>query len=112
MIDAWFHRYVDGADRVLDLGCGWGPFINQIDVAERYGIDLNPDAKNHLVDGVTLFEQRADDQWPLDDGASQGAPSRFVQTRDEALMLDDRGFVSSPKGSKLVTLDPKVTNVS
>lgn len=68
LIDSWFGRYVHPDDRVLDLGCGWGPFINQIDAAERYGIDLNPDAGNHLAAGVTLFQQRADDHWPVDDG--------------------------------------------
>ena len=69
LIDAWFSRYLDGVDAVLDLGCGWGPFVNQVDVAQRYGIDLNPDAAAHLDPAVTLFSQRADERWPLDDGS-------------------------------------------
>jgi cyclopropane fatty-acyl-phospholipid synthase-like methyltransferase len=24
LVDAWFSRYVEGAEAVLDLGCGWG----------------------------------------------------------------------------------------
>ncbi len=69
LIDAWFSRYVDAPDRILDLGCGWGPFINQIDATERFGIDLNPDSRNHLDADVTFFEQRADVRWPLEDGS-------------------------------------------
>ncbi len=69
LIDAWFHRYVDDAEAVLDLGCGWGPFINQINVPIRYGLDLNPDARNHLAEGVTLLEQPADAPWPLEENS-------------------------------------------
>lgn len=69
LIDGWFARYLTGVESVLDLGCGWGPFVNQVDVPHRYGIDLNPDAASHLDPGVTLFEQAASDRWPLTDGA-------------------------------------------
>ena len=30
LVDAWFARYVEGAEAVLDLGCGWGAFINRV----------------------------------------------------------------------------------
>ena len=66
LINSWFSRYTRDAQSVLDLGCGWGPFINQIDVSERYGLDLNPDAENHLHPGVQLLQQRADEPWPLE----------------------------------------------
>jgi SAM-dependent methyltransferase len=69
LIDAWFGRYVENVESALDLGCGWGPFINQVDVPIRYGIDLNPDAAEHLDAGVTLFTQPANHAWPLSDGS-------------------------------------------
>ena len=67
LVDAWFNRYMTDVDDVLDLGCGWGWFINHARAANRFGIDLNPDVRDHLASGVTLFEQRADVRWPLDD---------------------------------------------
>ncbi len=65
LISGWFHTYVDGCSAVLDLGCGWGEFINQIDTPQRYGLDLNPDAAAHLDPGVELLAQPADAPWPL-----------------------------------------------
>ncbi|MET0902493.1 MAG: class I SAM-dependent methyltransferase [Acidimicrobiales bacterium] len=68
LVSSYFSRYLDGTTSVLDLGCGWGHFINQVDVPERHGIDLNPDAARHLDPGVRLHRQAADERWPLDDG--------------------------------------------
>ena len=56
LVDSWFSRYVNGVHSVLDLGCGWGEFVNQVDVPTRYALDLNPEAaqaprprrRNHL----------------------------------------------------------------
>jgi len=67
LIEAYFQRYLDGVTSVLDLGCGWGHFINQVQAQERYAIDLNPDVSNHLERSVLLFTQPASDPWPLDD---------------------------------------------
>ena len=67
LVDAWFSRYVRSAEAVLDLGCGWGAFINHVTVARRYGIDLNEDAHRHLDEDVVLFRQSATDPWPLPD---------------------------------------------
>jgi SAM-dependent methyltransferase len=69
LVDAWFSRYVDGADAVLDLGCGWGAFINHVRAPRRYGLDLNDDAHAHLDDDITLFSQSAADPWPLPAGS-------------------------------------------
>jgi SAM-dependent methyltransferase len=63
-----FSRYLGGVTSVLDLGCGFGHFVNQVDVAERHAIDLNPDVARRLDPGVQLHSQRADDPWPLEDG--------------------------------------------
>src|SRR6185436_2776818 len=37
---------------VLDLGCGFGEFLNPLRCAKRVGVDLNPDAAKHLEPGV------------------------------------------------------------
>lgn len=69
LIDSWFNRYMTDVEDVLDLGCGWGWFVNQISAPNRFGIDLNPDVRNHLDSEVTLFEQPANNRWPLDDSS-------------------------------------------
>lgn len=50
---------------VLDLGCGWGEFVNNIAAAKKYGMDLNPESRDRLASNVELFEQNASQEWPL-----------------------------------------------
>src|SRR3974390_1104164 len=51
----FFQRLINPAGSVLDLGCGYGEFINQILAREKYGMDLNPDAAKMLAPGVKYF---------------------------------------------------------
>lgn len=115
LIDAWFARYVADADRVLDLGCGWGPFINQVEAAERYGLDLNPDSRNHLDPAVTLFEQRADDRWPLEDASLDLVfSSNFLEhlpDRDAVLATLGEAHRCLRPGGRLVLLGPNIKYV-
>ncbi len=67
LIDTYFTRFVRPTDVVLDLGSGWGEFINQVGAAQRYAIDLNPDARAHLDPGVELLAVDASGPWPLAD---------------------------------------------
>ena len=69
LVDGFFDRFVGPDDRVLDLGCGWGEFINNVAAGEKFGLDLNPDVADHLNDDVTLLAQAADQPWGLDDGS-------------------------------------------
>lgn len=115
LIDEWFHRYTDGATGVLDLGCGWGPFINQITVPNRYGLDLNPDAANHLDPAVTLFTQRADERWPLaDDQLDLVFSSNFLEhlpDRDAVAATLTEAWRCLRPGGCLVLMGPNIKYV-
>jgi len=63
----FFSRYVPESGSVLDLGCGWGEFINQVRATERFGMDLNPDTARHLDPGVTFHCQSCAQTWPVAD---------------------------------------------
>ena len=67
LISDFFSRYFTADSAVLDLGCGYGEFINQIRTRIRYGMDLNPDSQRHLDPGVRLFQQDCSLPWPLPD---------------------------------------------
>jgi SAM-dependent methyltransferase len=64
----FFSRRIKPGDAVLDLGCGYGEFINNIEAAERFAMDLNPAAKDHVLPFVELFEQDCSSPWPIEDG--------------------------------------------
>lgn len=61
----FFQRFIPRDATLLDLGCGWGEFVNNIAAAKKYGMDLNPDAKKRVASDVELLEQDCSHEWPL-----------------------------------------------
>src|SRR5688572_32183982 len=41
LIRNFFQKLVPETGTVLDLGCGWGEFVNQVRAGRRFGMDLN-----------------------------------------------------------------------
>jgi SAM-dependent methyltransferase len=112
LVDSYFQRYLDGVTSVLDMGCGWGHFINQVDVPDRHGIDLNPDVADRLDAGVHLHTQPANERWPLEDGALD-----LVFTSNFLEHLPDREAVMAAvaeahrclrPGGRLVAMGPNI----
>jgi len=67
LVSDWFSRYIPKDASVLDLGCGYGEFINQIQARRRYAMDLNPDSTRFIESDVQMFEQDCSTRWPLPD---------------------------------------------
>ena len=61
----FFQRFVRESDVVLDLGCGYGEFINNIRCREKYAIDLNTGAIDRLDARVRFFQQDCSQPWPV-----------------------------------------------
>lgn len=62
----FFSRYIPENSKVLDLGSGWGEFINNIAAVEKYAIDLNPESADHLSDGVICIHQDCSQTWAFE----------------------------------------------
>jgi SAM-dependent methyltransferase len=63
----FFSRWIAPTSTVLDLGCGWGEFSNQIKAAKKYGMDLNPESPTKLAPEVTFLHQDCSQPWELPD---------------------------------------------
>ena len=63
----FFSRWISPEFSVLDLGCGYGEFINHITARKKFAIDLNPDVPNFLTREVVFFHQDCSARWPLPD---------------------------------------------
>lgn len=65
LIDDFFQRHVRPTDAVLDLGCGYGEFINQVRCAKKFAMDLNPDMPQRVDKGVQALLQDCSTPWQL-----------------------------------------------
>ena len=48
LVESFFQKWVRPEDVVLDLGCGFGEFLNHLTCARKIGVDMNPDSAEHL----------------------------------------------------------------
>jgi len=48
-------------DAIVDIGCGYGDFINNVAARFKYAIDLNPEASGYLAEGVEFHATKVTD---------------------------------------------------
>jgi len=60
----FFARYIPQNSVVLDLGAGWGEFVNNIVAAEKYALDLNADTGIQVSTNVKFTQQDCAQKWP------------------------------------------------
>jgi len=54
---SFFQQYILSTSDILDIGCGWGEFINNIEGRRKIGIDLNEDAQKYLNPSIEFINQ-------------------------------------------------------
>lgn len=86
----YFNRFVSPEDTVLDVGCGWGEFINNINAKKKYAMDLNPDTSEHLAKDVDFLQQDCATKWDIpSDSLDVVFTSNFLEH------LEDKNSISS-----------------
>ena len=60
-------RFIPRGRTVLDLGCGYGDFINQVQAASKLAVDINEQAAQYLTPEVAFFAADVSDMPFLDD---------------------------------------------
>jgi cyclopropane fatty-acyl-phospholipid synthase-like methyltransferase len=63
VLSSYFARWIPEQAAVLDPGCGWCEFINAVNCASKYAMDMNPDARRHAAARVTVLEQDCSQDW-------------------------------------------------
>jgi len=58
-------RWIPTNATVLDLGCGYCEFINQVEAAQKYAMDLNPEVANRAAPGVRILQQDCSELWGI-----------------------------------------------
>lgn len=111
-----FSKWINSDNSILDVGCGYGEFINNIAAREKFAMDLNPSAKQHLRPGIQLIEQDCSKPWPLrDDYLDVVFTSNFFEHLPSKRTLQDTLLEARRclrPGGRLITLGPNVKHLS
>ena len=115
LIQGWFQKEVPSAAAVLDLGCGYGQFINNVQCAKKYAMDLNPAAAKRLASEVTLLAQDCSATWGLpEESLDVVFTSNFFEhlltKADLANTLREARRCLRP-GGRLIAMGPNVKRV-
>ena len=65
LVKDFFSKWIKKDSVILDLGCGYGEFINNVLDCERHAMDLNPDTRDFIEKNITFHEQDCSQAWPL-----------------------------------------------
>lgn len=65
LVREYFQQYVHHEATVIDLGAGYGEFINHIVCGKKYAMDLNPDTSEQVHSDVEVLLQDCSEPWPL-----------------------------------------------
>ncbi len=112
LISDFFQRLVQPSDSVLDLGSGYGEFISQIDCAQKWAMDLNPDAPKRVGPGVRCVLQDCSAPWGLPDNSLD-----VVFTSNFFEHLPDKGALGKTldevrrclrTGGRLIAMGPNI----
>lgn len=108
----FFNRWVKPSDTVLDLGCGYGEFINNVVAGRKLAMDLNPDSPKHLRQDVEFIHQDCSTTWPLPDNSLDIVfTSNFFEhlPDKERLNLTLREILRCLKpGGRLIAVGPNI----
>ncbi|OBI62648.1 glycosyltransferase [Mycobacterium sp. E796] len=112
LVRDFFQARIKRSDTVLDLGCGYGEFLNHVRATRRVGVDLNPDSAAMLDPGIEFHHGRADDLGFLeDDSVDVVFTSNFLehmQGKDEVeRTIAEARRVLKP-GGHLIAMGPNI----
>lgn len=111
----FFSRYIPADATVLDLGAGWGEFINNISVRERTAMDLNHDTGKRLAEDIRFINQDCSQTWPLESESLDVVfTSNFLEHLPDKMAIEraiSEAYRCLKPGGKLICLGPNIKYV-
>lgn len=112
----FFSRWIGPTDSILDLGCGYGEFINNVAGAKKFAMDLNPSSRKQLEPGIEFFEQDCSLAWPLpDDSLDVIFTSNFFEHLPTKHVLQStlvEAFRCLKPNGRIIALGPNIRHLN
>lgn len=112
LVERFFQSLIGQDKVVLDLGCGYGEFINQIDASQKFGMDLNPNAPKLLNDDVEFLEQDCSHEWSiLENSLDVVFTSNFFEHLPNKVSLSktlEQAYRCLKPGGKIICMGPNI----
>lgn len=110
LVESFFQKYVPSSAAALDLGCGFGEFLNPLRCARRTGVDLNPESTNYLESGIEFHAGDVRSLPMLQDGSfdvvfTSNLMEHLPSKDDVERMLREARRVLKP-GGQFIALGP------
>ena len=115
LIERLFGRWIRSTDAVLDLGCGYGEFVNQVTAAKKYGMDMNPATRSLLAEDVQFLEQDCSQPWAVPGGSLDVVfSSNFFEHLPDKACLGrclEQALAPRNPGGHLIAMGPNIAVV-
>lgn len=112
LCEDYFQKYIDKDSTVLDLGCGWGEFINNIEAKKKFALDLNPESGEKLSEDVQFVHQSCTEHWPISESSLDLIfTSNFFEHLPNKSAVEDtveRAKKCLKPGGKIICLGPNI----
>jgi len=108
----YFQNYISENSIIIDVGAGWGEFINNIRGEVKYAMDLNPDTKGCLTKGIIFLQQDCSQKWPIEtESLDVVFTSNFIEhlsNKDSLELMILEAFRCLKEGGKIICLGPNI----
>ena len=113
LINDFFSRWIKSTDHILDLGCGYGEFINHTNCEVRHAMDLNLKTKLLLDKEIIFHQQDCSESWEIDQNSLDLVfTSNFFEHLPNKESLDrTMGEITKAlkPGGRLIAMGPNIS---
>lgn len=112
LVEDFVQPMIPPGSHILDIGCGWGEFINHARADVKFGMDLNSETRGRLAPDVRFLEQDCSNEWPLpNDSLDFVFTSNFFEhlgSKDDLRNTLRQAHRCLKPGGKLVCIGPNI----
>lgn len=112
LCDGFFSQFVPATSTLLDLGSGWGEFVNHITASTKYAMDLNPAGAARVSGDVRFLRQDCSLTWPIESGMLDVVfTSNFLEHLPDKAAVErtvDEAARCLKEGGRLICLGPNI----